>query len=72
MNGLNGRRFEVGKIIIILLVIGGVAAAIQESESIIAKIGIGCLALVIVVIAVLSVITGVGPVALILRVLIGL
>ena len=62
-----GGRHEVVKIVIILLIIGGVITAILEAESILAKIGIGCLAVVIGLIAAMSLFTGVGPITLIGR-----
>ena len=55
------------KIVIILLIIGGVITAIMEAESILAKIGIGCLAVVIGLIAAMSLFTGVGPFAILVR-----
>ena len=62
-----GGRHEVVKIVIILLIIGGVITAILEAESILAKIGIGCLAVVIGLIVAMSLFTGVGPITLIGR-----
>ena len=60
------------KIIIILLIIGGVIVSIQEAESIFAKIGIGCLALLVGFIAVMSLTSGVGPMTIIVQLIIGL
>ena len=42
------------KIIIILLIIGGVVSAILEADSILAKIGIGVLALIVGLVVVMS------------------
>ena len=60
------------KIIIILFIIGGVVSAILEADSILAKIGIGVLALLVGLVVVMSLVTGVGPLGILLRLIIGI
>ena len=60
------------KIIIILLIIGGVVSAILEADSILAKIGIGVLALLVGLVVVMSLVTGVGPLGILLQLIIGI
>ena len=59
------------KIIIILLIIGGVVTAIMEAESVAAKIGIGVLAVVAGLVVVMSLVTGVGPFVILFRHIVG-
>ena len=68
---MEGRR-KVVKIIIILLIIGGVVSAILEADSILAKIGIGVLALLVGLVVVMSLVTGVGPLGILLQLIIGI
>ena len=58
------------KIIIILLIIGGVVTAIMEAESVAAKIGIGVLAVVAGLVVVMSLVTGVGPFVILFRLIV--
>ena len=60
------------KIIIILLIIGGVVTAIMEAESVAAKIGIGVLAVVAGLVVVMSLVTGVGPFVILFRLTVGI
>lgn len=60
------------KIIIILLIIGGVVSAILEADSILAKIGIGVLALIVGLVVVMSLVTGVGPFVILFRLIVGI
>lgn len=68
---MEGRR-KVVKIIIILLIIGGVVSAILEADSILAKIGIGVLALIVGLVVVMSLVTGVGPFVILFRLIVGI
>lgn len=69
---MNGRGIEVVKIIIILLIIGGVVTAIMEAESVAAKIGIGALAVVAGLVVVMSLVTGVGPFVILFQLIVGI
>ena len=60
------------KIIIILLIIGGVVSAILEAGSILAKIGIGVLALIVGLVVVMSLVTGVGPFVILFQLIVGI
>ena len=60
------------KIIIILLIIGGVVTAIMEAESVAAKIGVGVLAVVAGLVVVMSLVTGVGPFVILFRLIVGI
>lgn len=60
------------KIIIILLIIGGVVTAIMEAESVAAKIGIGALAVVAGLVVVMSLVTGVGSFVILFRLIVGI
>lgn len=60
------------KIIIILLIIGGVVSAILEADSILAKIGIGVLALIVGLVVVMSLVTGVGPFVILFQLIVGI
>ncbi len=68
---MEGRR-KVVKIIIILLIIGGVVSAILEADSILAKIGIGVLALIVGLVVVMSLVTGVGPFVILFQLIVGI
>lgn len=68
---MRGRR-EVVKIIIILLIIASVVSAILEADSLVAKIGIGVLAVVAGLVIIMSLVTGVSPFIILFQLIVGI